>query len=545
MERDSSMSWAASGRSKAPGREDHNDLIAIYLRGSYREMGEQQIRLLADLARPIFDLRRHDWDRLISGSGALATLGDSVLGHFWSWLGPRYEESDYFEEIHGLASGLGVRRVEALRGVFGWLGAGSTVFLATRSATADGRAIMGKNSDWPDGGALQRPLVTHYYPTNGDLAHTMAGWPLLCLPGVGINEAGFAISLNFFISDQIVGIGAAQWPLRRALQRATTVTEGIEIFRLVKLRGLSGFVTMADAEGDIAMVECTPASMAVFRPEEDWFVQTNHARTDEMRGHDRGRSPDTFERFQAAERAVSGRAGRITPAVAADILRDRSNSPYINASCVGNIGVLNSAVVHPATKTLWHSTTMQPLAPFGEMMAFSPAGDTVAMPPLAGDPRLGTAPMEHEARIVAEARLALRLFRAGNIEEAGRAWERLELAADGLLEPERFTWARALVQLRRGKLDEADALLIRLDQEGIPFDLRAHALVARGILADCEGRRNDAIARYQQARDYIRQHPYNHQFLVGPMERRIASGTKAPQRAPDFAWLPDLQRIPL
>jgi hypothetical protein len=538
------MSPSANGRSKAPGREDHGDLIALYLRGSYREMGEQQIRLLGDLARQIFDLRRGDWDRLISGSGPLAKAGDVPLSHFWSWWGPRYEESSYFEEIRGIAKGLGVRRVEALRGVFGWLGAGSTVFLATRAATADGHAIIGKNSDWPDGNGLQRPLVTHYYPTNGDLAHIMAAWPLVCLPGVGINEAGFAISLNFFIADQIVGIGLAQWPLRRALQRAKTVNEGIEIFRRMKLRGLSGFVCMADAAGDIAMVECTPTAMAVFRPEDDWFVQTNHARTPPMLDHDRGRSPDTFERYRAVEQAVMRNIGRITPTIAADILRDRSNSRYINGSVVGNLSVLNSAVVQPATKTLWHSTSMQPLAPFGEMVAFSPAEDAVPMPSVAKDARLDTAAMEREAAVVAEARRTLRLFGAGKIEDAGRAWEHLQSEAEGLLEPERLVWARALVQFRSGRLEEADHLFTQLDQESIPFDLRAYALLAHGLLADRQGRRPDAVRFYQQAHDYIRGHPYNHQFLVAPLERHIVAGMKAPQTAESLAWLPALQRVP-
>lgn len=538
------MSVSANGRSKAPRREDHGDLIALYLRGSYREMGEQQIRLLGDLARRTFDLRRGDWDRLISGGGPLARAGDVLLTRFWAWWGPRYEESNYFEEIRGIAIGLGVRRVEALRGVFGWLGAGSTVFLATRAATADGHAIMGKNSDWPDSNGLQRSVVTHYYPTNGDLAHIMAAWPLVCLPGAGINEAGFSISLNFFIADQILGIGAAQWPLRRALQRAKTVNEGIEIFGRMKLRGLSGFVCMADAGGDIAMVECTPSAMAVFRPEDDWFVQTNHARTALMQEHDRGRSPDTFERFRAVEQAVMRHIGRITPAIAADILRDRSNSRYINGPVVGNLSVLNSAVVHPATKTLWHSTSMQPLAPFGEMVAFSPAEDAVPMPSIPKDARLGTAPMEREAAMIAEARRTARLFRAGKIEDAGRAWEHLQLEAEGLLEPERFVWARALVQFRSGRLEEANDLFTQLDQESIPFDLRAHALVARGLLADRQGRRPDALRFYQQAHDYIRGHPYNHQFLVGPLERCIVAGMKAPQTAESLAWLPELQRVP-
>jgi hypothetical protein len=532
-----------SARVTAPRREDRGDLIALYLRGTYDDMGEQQVRLLGDAAAPIFELRRTDWRRLISSVGVARRAADVVLANFWAWCGPRYEQSGYFHEIRGIARGLRARRVEAVRAAFGWLGAGSTVFLTTRSATADGSPILAKNSDWPDGGGLQRPLVSHYFPTNGDLAHVTAGWPLLCLPGVGLNEAGFAISLNFFIADQIVGLGAAQWPLRRALQRARSVGEGIAIFRDARLRGISGFVTMADAAGEIAMVECTPRAMQVYRPEGDWFVQTNHARTARMRPRDRGLSPDTMERFAAIDRAVRERVGGITPAAAADILRDRSNGRYLTSPTVANIGVLNSVVVQPSARTLWHATSMQPHAPFGEFAPFSPAGDVALPPPLVADGRFGTAAMRREADVVGHGRLVVRLLREGRTAAAARAIERLRDEGAGLLEPERLAWASALVELRRRALAEADALLVALDDDGVAFDLRLHAIVARALLADARGTRADAVALYRAAAAYMSRQPYNHQFLVGAVRQRVADGLRRPQR-PDWGALPDLQRIP-
>jgi predicted choloylglycine hydrolase len=159
------------------------------------------------------------------------------------------------------------------------LDAGSTVFLATRSATADGAALVGRNADWGDAGGRRRPVVTHYDPTTGDLAHVAAGWPLLALPVVGLNEAGFALSMNFFDTEPLLQPLGGVWPHRRALQTARSVEDGIRIFLEARERGISTFMVMADAAGDLAMVECTPDRCAVFRPEGDWFGQANHART--------------------------------------------------------------------------------------------------------------------------------------------------------------------------------------------------------------------------------------------------------------------------
>ena len=94
---------------------------------------------------------------------------------------------------------------------------------------------------------------------------------------------------------------------------------------------------MADASGEIAMVECLPAACSVFRPDGDWFAQSNHARTPEMIPHDRYRSPDSFERRAGMERAVTPHLGRLDPELAAVILRDRSLARWANDSSVGNL----------------------------------------------------------------------------------------------------------------------------------------------------------------------------------------------------------------
>ncbi len=526
-------------------REDRGDLIVLHLRGSYREMGRQQVELLGPLAQEVYEVQRADWYGLIKDLGFAGKLADLILPRFWTSLWFRFEKSGYYEEMNGMADALRVSRADGWRGVVGALGSGSTVFLATRSATPDGQAIVGRNVDWPDRYGCRRPVVSHYHPTNGDLAHVIATWPILGFPIVGLNEAGLALSMNFFAADEILGLGRSQWPWRRALQQATSVEDGIRTFTETRNRGLAGFAAMADANGEIAIVECTPTECAVFRPDGDWFAQSNHALTEKMIPHDRGRNLDTFSRRVAMEDAVRPHLGKITPEIAARIIRDRSNSSYVNDSTVANTGVINSVVVHPASNILWHSTTKQPLAPFGEMVPFSVSVDVSNTPTLPADPRLGTPVMKHEAALIGELRRAVRLFDQGKAEEAGAIWDRLAENPEPILEPSRLTWARARVRWTVGRSEDADELLAGLDTDGVIFEVRGHGLVVRALIADRAGRRGDAIRLYRRAQAYLDAHPdYNHQFIEAPLRAIVSAGLKAPQVKGSMPKMPDLQKVP-
>lgn len=533
----------AAPRSK-PRREDCGALVVLHLYGSYREMGRQHVELLGPIARDVYELQREHWARLIESVGAIGRVADSALPRFWMDFWWRWEGSRNYEEIRGMAEALGVSGPDACRGVLGILGSGTTTLVATGKATADGMAVIAKNSDWTDCDGVRRPLIIHCNPDNGDLPHVIATWPLLGCPIVGLNSAGFAIGVNFFMADQVLGFGPVQWPWRRALQTATSVSEGVHVFRSARNRSISGFFSMADSAGEIALLECAPRRIAVARPKNDWFAQSNHARTSRMTPHDRGGDPDSYKRRDAMEAAVRPLLGKITPQLAADVLRDRANSPHVNESVVANAAVLNSNVVQPASGTLWASAAQQPQAPFGEMLPFKPGDGDSPAASIPADPRLGTPEMAHELDVLKRLREAVRLFREGGVEEAGAVWERLATEGEGLAAPSRLTWARARVRWTLGRMDEAEPLLAALDTDETPFDVRAHALVAHAWLADRAGRRDDAVARYRRALAYLDAHPqYNHEFTIAPARGWAAAGLKAPQTSSGFPETPDLQKV--
>lgn len=535
----------ADQATSGPRREDHGALIVLHLYGTYREMGRQHVDLLGPLAREMYERQHADWLRLTSSIGLPGRALDAVLPLFWTRAWSRFEGSSFYEEINGMADALGVSGPDAFRGVMGVLGSGTTTLAVTRSATADGAAIIAKNSDWTDLYGLRRPVVAHCNPSNGDLRHVMATWPMLNCPVMGLNSAGFAIGINFFMADQVLGLGPTQWPWRRALQKATTVREGIRIFKQARNRGISGFFSLADASGDIALLEAAPTRMAVARPRDDWFGQSNHARTQKMIPHDRGGSLDSEQRRAAMEAAARPHLGKITPDTAAEILRDRSNSPFINDSLVANTAALNSTVVHAASRTLWHSTVQLPQAPFGEMLPFTPGDEAPSAGSIPADQRFGGEEMEHEAALLTELRTAVRLCDEGDPRGAGAILDRLGEQNDPLLHPQRLTWARARIRLLLQRWEEAEKLLAPLDADETRFDIRAPVIIARGWVCDNTGRRSDAVAHYRRALAYLDAHPqYNHQFTIAPMRGWIAAGLRAPQTSGDLPETPHLLGVP-
>lgn len=494
----------ATGASQ-PSRRDAGDLIVLEVSGSYEAMGRQQAELLGEDLRRVYTLQKADHDRAVAHGGVSATLLDVAGIPLWAAVGGAFDDSSLHDELAGMAAGLGVSRSDLMRALLS-LGGGSTVFAATRGATADGAALIGRNVDWDDGLGARRPLLVHYRPDNGDLEHLFAGWPLVGVPTVGVNAAGFALSLNYFETDPQVGMLLPQWPHRRALQKARSVAEGIEIFEQARERGISAFMVMADAAGEIAMIECTPKRCAVFHPGDDWFAQSNHARTPEMIPFDRYRSPDSFDRLAGMEAAVRRHAGGITPEAAAEILRDRSTHPWPNASNVANLYVLNAAIVHPASRTLWHATSMEPFAPFGAYEGFSLAPG-VAPAKIAASPFSGSAPQARERASIDRARRALHAAAEDRAAEAVPLFDAILAESPLVLDPARIALGAGWARLAAGDATGAQAVLARARAAAVADDVRIDALSLSALAADRLGRRDEAAALHAATLALIEAHP--------------------------------------
>jgi tetratricopeptide (TPR) repeat protein len=244
------------------------------------------------------------------------------------------------------------------------------------------------------------------------------------------------------------------------------------------------------------------------------------------------------------EAAVRPHLGAITPEVAANILRDRSSSPYINDSIVANLFVMNTLVVEPASRTLWHSTTNEPFAPFGEMVPFSPVGEAKAEK-LEASPRLGEASMRHQAEVIASMRMATRLTYSSQSKEALALWDGVARRNETFVEPSRIAWARARILASMGSYREADHLLEPLDADSTPPELRVYALLVRGAVAGRLGKSDQARALYQRAAQCLDSLPqYAQSSLFATAREQVTRALAGAALDGALSDLPDLAMVP-
>ena len=520
---------AASADANEPRRTDYGALIVLDVYGSYQEMGRQAAELLGEDGRRVYELDMKLYRRTFAG-GIGAWLFDRVGLPIASWF--MSDDTGVTEEAAGYAEALGVSRADFLRAQIGSAAAaGSTVFVATGSATAEGTTIVGRNVDWTDFGGRLKPTAIRFHPDNGDFDYVSVGWPLLQIPTVGVNEKGVAFSLNYFETDPQMEETSSSYPHRRVLQKARNVDEAIQLFQSDFPIIISSFGVLADAAGDMALLECTTRRCEVFRPEADWFAHSNHARTASMMAEDLFRGPDSLDRRRLMERAVELHLGRIDVARAARILRDRFGHEFPNASVVGNLFVLNAAIVEPAKRTLWHSDALQPHAPFGRYIPI-PIGDAAAPgSPVPASSFLETEAYRQEAAAVARVRAAQGAHAIDrDVERANELWAELFADPPSNLDLSLISigWAFSLVAAER--FDEAASVLDSYIDEGASREERVLAALLKGACADGLGRRADAAVHFTAAAALMDEVP---DLSFYSRMRRIAAEGRRNRLAPE------------
>jgi tetratricopeptide (TPR) repeat protein len=168
---------------------------------------------------------------------------------------------------------------------------------------------------------------------------------------------------------------------------------------------------------------------------------------------------------------------------------------------------------------------MQPHAPFGAYLPLRIGGAAADAPTFPADPWLATPAAAAERAAAAEARRAVHLADQARLAEARAIWDRLAQSA-GPLDPSRIAWERALVRWRAGELEAAYEALGPLEAEDAALDARVHGLVARGVLADALGRREEALRLYALAQASLDAHP--EYTFFDTLRARIAAGREAP-----------------
>jgi hypothetical protein len=181
--------------------------------------------------------------------------------------------------------------------------------------SADGHVRVGRNYDFHPVQRVRQRLrlrPTHGRPTLGTRGSVPGG------RYDGVNDAGLFVCLHVALSDEPAearpGIPFHLLP-RMVLE--TCADTGAAVDLLTRVRHLHAFnYLIADAHGDLAVVEAHPEAVRVAAWDEPVAAATNHYRHPEMRRYQRGRKLTHSERrlahlqAQGARlRASSGQAG--------------------------------------------------------------------------------------------------------------------------------------------------------------------------------------------------------------------------------------------
>lgn len=365
-------------------------------RGQGKEMGEQYRRLMADFFSS--DMWKENKPGFLPDRLLFPALG--LLGRINTRGAVRAHLPIQAERVRGLAAGLGISEqlcwglqfMEIMMCEAGKsmrVPGGCTQIHATAGATAEGKPLCGRNYDFPN---LLRPyqLIRREIPSEGGrYATTTVTQAPLAGAHQGVNEHGLTICVNN--SRQWKGPHLRfkgvpyQFILMEALETCRTTAEVIRLITEFPSRANAGFFGIADAAGDIRVVEFTASRWAVREPDEagvmaqaNHFIKMTEANLPEgtywvvegMEGLEYAYSTET--RYNTAYSRLKEKAGKITVETMMEILRDHSANDGVGADhticCHGISGsTLGSMIVDMRDRKMWVADGNPCEAPYEEI----------------------------------------------------------------------------------------------------------------------------------------------------------------------------------
>lgn len=188
---------------------------------------------------------------------------------------------EILEELQGLADAQGLSFEEVAAFILGMYAYTADVHCTCFALKQENTVLLGRNSDFL---VAVKDMCLHveYEPENGYACN--ANSTAFIQIEDGINEAGLAMGITF-IYPVIKRSGFNTGILvRYLLETCNSVKEAIHTLQSLPI-GSAQTITMIDATGDMAVVECNCMEIEVFYPKEkeNYVVATNQFRSERMR----------------------------------------------------------------------------------------------------------------------------------------------------------------------------------------------------------------------------------------------------------------------
>jgi len=235
---------------------------------------------------------------------------------------------------------------------------GCTTWAAVGSATADGEPLLVKNRDYrPEHLPLQ--VFVTATPTDGYryIYGSSAG-----SPGVfqsGMNEKGLAIA-DTHVSSTDIGPGLPDYSLMmHILEKHGTVRSALDYLSSVPRMGRNNLI-LADAGGDLAVVELGCHHFAIVEAQSDIVVNTNHFVSPSLKDSfvDCSLPPvkgNSFHRYDLVKRELEAVRGNIDVAFAQRLMATHAGplaSICRHLELDGQRATIATTIYQPACRTL-------------------------------------------------------------------------------------------------------------------------------------------------------------------------------------------------
>jgi len=260
------------------------------------------------------------------------------------------------ERIRGIAEGAEIDVssllfIQMLELVIG--GCTSLGFLP--SATSTGETILAKNFDYA---SFCEPynLVCETQPSKG---YKTLCCRFISLSGAldGMNEHGLAMTYNLARSiDKPECHVPTSVILQEMLETCKNAEEGADFLTKAKTGGHDGIITLADATGNIRVIEYSRQHAKVREPQSDVVINTNHYQTAEMKSVEvTPVYPNSPPRFERAKNLLEHERN-IDEELIGAVLRDHGteNVPSDMTVCVHGdwFGTLRSMIMYPKKRLM-------------------------------------------------------------------------------------------------------------------------------------------------------------------------------------------------
>lgn len=242
---------------------------------------------------------------------------------------------------------------------------GCSAFAVRNGCSADSTLLVGRNFDFYVGDDFARNKLVSFVAPDRGYRYASVGWPGMIGVLSGMNERGLTVTLNA-AEGPIPASSAMPVSLlaRHMLQYAATLDEARAIADTCRTFVSESFVVTAACGRRAAVIEKTPERQALFVPEGDVLLCTNHYQSaafadDPVNRANIADSDSEYRRRRLAE--LLAERAPLDPAGAVAILRDRRglggrDIGLTNEKSIDQCLAHHSVVFQPEHGLMWVST---------------------------------------------------------------------------------------------------------------------------------------------------------------------------------------------